>query len=72
MIFGKDQPAHTRLKLLRVEKGLSQAEAADQIGCTQKTIWLWEVGKVEASPRMRERIAAVYGVDAKKIWGGSS
>lgn len=71
MVFGKDQAAHVRMKLLRVEKGLSQQEAADQIGCTQKTIWLWEAGKASPSERHRKRIAAVYGVDEKKIWGGS-
>jgi len=72
VVFNADQPIPTRLKLLRVSKGLSQQEAADMIGCTQKTVWTWEQGLFTPNDFMKRIIVEVYGPDAAQVWEGSS
>ena len=42
----------TRLRKIRIEKGLSQNELAEKIGCTQTVIDGWEKDKKE--PRISE------------------
>jgi transcriptional regulator with XRE-family HTH domain len=36
-----------RIKELRVEKGMSQAQLAEMVGCSQPMITLWEKGECE-------------------------
>lgn len=46
-----------KLKLARVEKGLSQQELADLVGATRQTIGLIEKGKYNPSLNLCIRIA---------------
>jgi len=46
-----------KLKLARVEKGLSQQELADEVGATRQTIGLIEKGKYNPSINLCIRIA---------------
>jgi putative transcriptional regulator len=48
-----------RIKLARVEKGLSQQELADQVEATRQTIGLIEKGKYNPSINLCVRIAKV-------------
>lgn len=50
-----------RIKLARVEKGLSQQELADQVEATRQTIGLIEKGKYNPSINLCVRIAKVLG-----------
>lgn len=46
-----------KLKLARVEKGLSQQELADEVGATRQTIGLIEKGKYNPSINLCIKIA---------------
>ena len=50
-----------RLKLARVEKGLSQQQLADQVEATRQTIGLIEKGKYNPSLNLCIRIARALG-----------
>jgi putative transcriptional regulator len=50
-----------RLKLARVEKGLSQQELADLVDATRQTIGLIEKGKYNPSLNLCIRIARALG-----------
>ena len=50
-----------RVKLARVEKGLTQEELADQIGVTRQTIGLIEAGKYNPTLKLCLRLAQVTG-----------
>jgi len=50
-----------RVKLARVEKGLTQEELAEQIGVTRQTIGLIEAGKYNPTLKLCLRLAQVTG-----------
>jgi len=58
-----------RLKALRVEKGLSQAELARQIGTTQQTVARWEAGKSVPSVRSLDVLAYILGTTVAYLLG---
>ncbi len=48
-----------KLKLARIEKDFTQAELADQVGCTRQTIGLIEADKFNPSLKLCLSIAKV-------------
>jgi putative transcriptional regulator len=50
-----------RVKLARVEKGLTQEELADRIGVTRQTIGLIEAGKYNPTLKLCLMLAKVTG-----------
>ena len=50
------------LKALRINKGLTQKAAADEIGVGLATLKNWEAAKTFPNQPQIERICAVYGV----------
>lgn len=52
---------NTKLKVARVEKGLSQQELADAVGATRQTIGLIEKGKYNPSLNLCISIARTLG-----------
>lgn len=50
------------LKAARVNVGLSQKEAAKELGITNKTLCNWEKGKTFPDQPMIEKICGLYGV----------
>lgn len=58
-----------RLKELRREKGLSQKELAERLGCGQNTISLWESGKRLMDSATLLKVADFYGVTADYLLG---
>lgn len=58
----------TKLKVLRVEKGMSQSELADVLGTTQMTVSAWERGKATPRPPMMQKIADYFGVSKDDIF----
>ncbi len=58
-----------RLKLLRVENGISQAEFAKRIGVSQAAVAQWEKGATSPSASQVSHIALVFGVNPGWITG---
>ena len=52
-----------QMKELRKERGLSQVEMAESIGVKPVTISAIETARMKISPKIAERVRAVYGVE---------
>ena len=57
-----------RLKELRGERGLTQAQLADLLGTSRQTVNALEVGKYDPSLPLAFRIAAVFGLPIEQIF----
>lgn len=58
----KLQPWYVLLRRERLQKGWSQAELAEKIGSTEKTVSRWELGKTQMpGPYLRQKLAEVFG-----------
>lgn len=55
------------LKALRVNKGLSQKEAAERLNITPETLGKWENGKTFPSVPQIKKIEEIYGVTYSDI-----
>jgi putative transcriptional regulator len=53
--------SNIKMKIARVEKGLSQDQLAEQIGAARQTIGLIEKGKYNPSLNLCKRIARALG-----------
>ena len=58
----------TRIRELRRERRLSQAELADAVGTTRQTITSIEVGKYTASLPLAHKIARYFGLTIEEIF----
>lgn len=52
---------------LRIERGLTQAQLAERIGCPQQTVTRWETGCNVPSGRYLIKIAAALGCEIKDL-----
>lgn len=59
---------HTKVKALRNERGLSQAELARALGVTRQTIISIENGRYTASLTLAYRIAAYFGKTIEEVF----
>ena len=50
------------LKAARVNAGLTQSEAAQKLGVSDRTLMLWEMGKTFPNVPAIEKIQSLYGV----------
>ena len=57
----KTPPLKNRLKLARVESGLTQAELADRAGVTRQTVGLIEAGRYNPTLNLCVQLARVTG-----------
>jgi transcriptional regulator with XRE-family HTH domain len=55
------------IKKLRLEKGLTQQEVADQLFVTRQCISRWEQGKGVPDVESLERLSKVFGVTLSEI-----
>lgn len=55
-----------KLKKIRKEKGMTQKQLADLLGCSQTEISRWEAGR-EPGAKMLKRIAEALGVPMEAI-----
>ena len=60
----------TSLKLLRMMKGIKQAELADRSGVSRSYLSLIECGWARPSPAFALRIAGALEADASWLFGG--
>lgn len=59
-----------KLVIARTLAGLTQKDAAEKIGTTQKMVWSWETGRVTPRESSRKRLAKVYGVNYEELFQG--
>ena len=52
---------------LRIERGLTQAQLAERIGCPQQTVTRWETGNNLPSTRYLMKIAAALDCEIKDL-----
>ncbi len=57
-----------RLKLLRAERGWSQADLADQLGVSRQTVISIERGKYDPSLPLAFAIAAAFGLTIEEVF----
>ncbi len=55
------------LKKLRKQKGLTQKQVGDKIGCDPSTVSRYENGKLEITSNLLEDLADIYGVSVSYI-----
>ena len=58
----------TRLKVLRAEHDLTQAELAEALGTTQKVISAWETGRANPRPAMMQKVEDFFQVPKEEIF----
>ena len=58
----------TKLKVLRAEHDLTQAELASVLGTTQKVVSSWETGNATPRPAMMQRIEDYFDVHKEEIF----
>lgn len=59
----------TRLKELRIEKGLTQKNLADAIGTTDDSIFSWEKGRSQPSFEMLKVLCTFFDVSSDYFIG---
>ena len=58
------------LAAARINKGLTQAQAAKALNVSKKTLWSWENGKTIPKIDKIDAICTLYGVTYENIiWG---
>lgn len=56
-----------KMKAARIAKGLSQAQLAEKVGCTQKDVSRWESGAHEPSIASLKKLAAALACKVDDI-----
>ena len=51
-----------RLSACRIQAGYSQAEVAEKLGCSDKTIVSWETGKTAPKMEKAQELSDLYGI----------
>ena len=57
-----------RLKLLRAEHELTQAELAERLGVSRQTVYAIEAGKYDPSLPLAFKIARLFGLRIEEIF----
>lgn len=60
-----------RLKQLREDAGMSQADLASRIDVSQSTVGMWESGKNMPKPKTLNALAGLFGVSVDYLIGNS-
>jgi putative transcriptional regulator len=63
-----EEAVNNRIRLLRAEKGWSQAELADQVGVSRNSINSIENGKFDPSLPLGFRIAHAFGLTVEEVF----
>lgn len=62
----------TRLKNLRIEKGLSQRDLANMVGCSHQTIASYERNENNVRIKIIERVCHIFNISADYLINGIS
>src|SRR5205823_11981395 len=63
----KDLPWHQKLKRERMLYGWSQADVAEKIGTTTKTVARWEQGNAFPGPYLRQNLMLLFEKSAEEL-----
>ncbi len=58
---------HTYMQYWREQAGISQKEAAEAVGVTDKALSAWEVGRVGFPDYALETLRTLYGIDRARV-----
>lgn len=58
----------TVARAVRMKKGLSMRQVAEQVGCDYNTLSQFELGKGGLPVKSREKLAALLGVKAERLF----
>lgn len=58
---------HSTIRLLRMEKGVSQEQLAEQLHVTRQAVSDWETGKTQPEIETLKRIAEYFGVSVERL-----
>lgn len=58
----------TKLKVLRAERNLTQAQLAEALGTNQATVSAWERGDNTPRPKTMQKISDYFGVKKEDIF----
>ncbi|WRS27253.1 helix-turn-helix transcriptional regulator [Oscillospiraceae bacterium MB08-C2-2] len=61
----------TKIKQLRIEKGLSQTELGEKLQVTQQSVAKWEKGSAQPNMEMITRLCGIFEVDPNYLLGHS-
>ena len=53
-----------RIKELRIEKGITQKQLAEILGCSQSMVTRWEKGECDATGEIIKKLALYFNVSA--------
>ena len=56
-----------KLKIIRVQKGLSQQDVADRLGLTRSAIGFYEAGKRTVDIKTLFKMCDIYNIDINEI-----
>ncbi|MBE7079487.1 MAG: helix-turn-helix transcriptional regulator [Clostridiales bacterium] len=59
----------TRLKELRIEKDMTQADLAKEIGYSQRAVSKWELGKTEPTASALIKLSEFFGETVQYLLG---
>jgi putative transcriptional regulator len=65
---GRDESVHSRVQMLRTDRGLSRAELADAIGVHYQTVGYIERGEYAPSLAVALRLAALFDLPVEAIF----
>lgn len=71
MVFPAEAPWNKRLKLVRVNKELTQEDLAKLLGTTRKQIYLWEKGRTVPNSYTRQKLSRWAGVPEEILFKGA-
>lgn len=60
------------IKKLRIEKNMSQAELATELGISNSSVAMWEIGRRYPSKEIYEQLADLFNVDIDYLYGRTS
>jgi transcriptional regulator with XRE-family HTH domain len=63
-------PIHEKIRIYRLRKGLHQDELAEKVGISRHAVMDYERGTSEPPLEMLNKIAAVCGAEAGKLYDG--
>ena len=67
--MSKAPPITNRVRTLREERGMTQAELGDAIGVTRHTVIAIEQGRYSPSLESAFRISRLFGVGVEDVFG---
>ena len=59
------------IKKIRITRGITQAQLADRVGVSEKTVSSWEVGRTEPRSNLFDSICRILNCDMSELVDGN-